>query len=226
MTVVGGGGGGGGVVIWLPVGCCWLNRLGISVVGGGGGVVVGLPVGLCWLKMAGISVGGVGGGLVSGCGDNDDSSAPQSKPKTGYLSFVLLLLLHFLFPDAGVESLSCILFLAGDLAMPLSRFTLQPNSCILLKFVLSPSQDLTLSSISFLSSSSPTISVLNPLFSILSSTFKVNLPIVQRLYSPLLLRTMSSPSLCITTASYICLVSAVLRNVTGLRWNFGSCPPW
>ena len=39
MTVVGGGGGGSGVVIWLPVGCCWLNRLGISVVGGGGGVV-------------------------------------------------------------------------------------------------------------------------------------------------------------------------------------------
>lgn len=174
------------------------------------------------------SGGGVGGAVISclsshsdlgleGLSGVEDIPSPQSSSSSGYLYFVLLF-----FPEVGVVGLSSstsILFLAGDITSPLSRLMACPTSSALLTTILFDSHLL------ILSSSTLEYKVLLLSFLVLSSP-SVSLPILHLLYSPFELRTMSSPSRWILTASHSCLVRAVPRNLIGLRWNFGSsCPP-
>ena len=140
-----------------------------------------------------------GGGAVSWVGVGC-CPKPQSISSRGYLRVVLCFLF---FPDDGVywllSSFILVLFLCGDLASPLSKLICCLISCTLLLSVFSFSHLVTLSSLSSPSSSS----FLSSLLSLvpLSSSPRVNRPIVQRLYSPLEFRTTSSPHLCISTAS-------------------------
>ena len=113
------------------------------------------------------------------------------------------------------------LFLAGDLVIPLLKSTLPCSSSVLLSCSLLLSQALTVLSSFLWSSSSLFLSLY------CSSSPKVSLEILQRLYSALELSTTCSPHLSILTASAICLVRAVLKNLAGLRWNDGApSPPW
>ena len=134
---------------WFPKVGCWLKSVPGLVSYSGWqvwwwGLVFGSP-GLVWVVSKGwllvetCSRGGfllwvagvvVGGGLFSwdGGGCSACSVEPQLIPRSGYFHFVLFL--NF-FPEAGVEFLSSIppvLFLAGDLTKPLSRFMLCPIS--------------------------------------------------------------------------------------------------
>ena len=115
-----------GVVVWVGGGLgsaiLVLNFKGSELVR-----VVSRGGFLLWVAGVGVVVGG---GLFSW--DGGDCSAcsaePQLIPRSGYFQFVLFL--NF-FPEAGVEflsSISPVLFIAGDLTKPLSRFMLCPIS--------------------------------------------------------------------------------------------------
>ena len=157
-------------------------------------------------------------GVVGGQGF---SSTPQSSAKGGYLY------LDFLAGEAGPgDSSSPSLFLDGDLNRPLSQHDIDLISCSLLFLVLSSTQS-WISPLFPCDSSSPWSDGTPGFISFLSSSPKVNLLILLRLNSALLFNNLSSPHLCTSTASRICLVKAVLVNLTGLRWNLGSpTPPW
>ena len=115
-----------GVVVEVGGGLCsWT----MGLVFGGSGLVWVVSRGGFLLWVAGVGVV-VGGGLFSwdGGGCSACSVEPQLIPRSGYFHFVLFL--NF-FPEAGVEflsSISPVLFLAGDLTKPLSRFMLCPIS--------------------------------------------------------------------------------------------------
>ena len=135
------------------------------------------------------------------------SSSPHVLLRTGYLSFLVLLLVL----SCLLSSLE-ILLLAGDVVTPLptSMFLISSSALLLLALFLSQSPVLSSSSLSstgafhLSSSSSPSVSLL----------------ILLLLNSALELSTLSSPHLCIRTASAICLVRAVLKYCTG-RSNKG-----
>ena len=134
--------------------------------------------------------------------------------RTGYLSFLVLLLVL----SCLMSSLE-ILLLAGDVVTPLPTSMFLMSSSALLLSALLLSQSSVLSS-SLLSSTGA--------FHLSSSSSpNVSLQILLLLNSALELSTLSSPHLWMSTASAICLVRAVLKYLTGRRWNEGTpLPPW
>ena len=162
--------------------------------------------------------------MVNWCGGVHGSSSPQFFSSTGYLNFLLL---H---SDDGVvvtRHSSPYLLLAGDLVTeaPLPLLPTIDNSWALLsRSLLLSHSPILLSSVVV---SSPVAFSSSPVFStnLFSSSPNVSLPILHLLNSPLLFRSFSSPYLLILIASVICLVSAEVKNFTGLIWNDGSPAP-
>ena len=171
-----------------------------------------------WLVMV-FGTRGWGGGIelriASNVGDSgtpSDSFSNQSSYRIGYWSFLV-----FLFLLESTLSIS-----------PLSWWiwhntSLQVNS--LLELLCSPVHDSPALLFPVDVFCPPPLFLFNLISSVLLCPLPHSYPI--RVYSPLLLSTLSFPSISILTASEIRRVSAVLRNFKGLKWNEGSLsPPW
>ena len=111
-----------------------------------------------------------------------------------------------------------ILLLEGDILTPLPLPTSR-SSCALLSWILVISHPLVSSWLPWLISSSSFF------FHSLSSSPRVSLLILLLLNSAFEFRMTSSPHFWMRTASAICLVRALLKYLTGLRWKVGSPSP-
>ena len=191
-------------------------------VGGGVGSVVELSsegVGVGGVGLVGFSVGGGGGGDCGGGGGGRGIPHPSSMTGCFQVFF-------FLRGEAasGVCKVSStppprsILLLEGDILTPLPLPTSR-SSCALLSWILVISHSLVSSWLPWLISSSSFF------FHSLSSSPRVSLLILLLLNSAFEFRMTSSPHFWMRTASAICLVRALLKYLTGLRWKVGSPSP-